>query len=72
MSPTPSAHWRPALKSPTWLRRCASGVVLLCFEDVWAGQQCHRRLLAEHWQERTGHLVPELEPPQIQQLIEGL
>jgi hypothetical protein len=38
----------------------APGVVLLCFEDVHAGQSCHRRVFAQWWQERTGEEVPEL------------
>lgn len=38
-------------------------LALLCFEDVHAGQLCHRRLWASWWQERTGQTVPELEPP---------
>lgn len=42
----------------------APGVVLLCFEDVLAGEPCHRRTFAEWWQEQTGVAVPELEPPQ--------
>jgi len=36
------------------------GAALLCFEDVTKGEQCHRRLAAEHWLERTGQHVPEL------------
>jgi hypothetical protein len=42
----------------------APGVVLLCFEDVLAGEPCHRRTFAEWWQEQTGVAVPELEPQQ--------
>lgn len=38
----------------------APGVVLLCFEDVHAGQSCHRRVFARWWEERTGEEVPEL------------
>jgi hypothetical protein len=34
--------------------------VLLCFEDVHAGQLCHRRVFAEYWHERTGQAVPEI------------
>jgi hypothetical protein len=37
-------------------------LVLLCFEDVLAGQPCHRRTFAAWWAERTGQVVPELEP----------
>lgn len=35
-------------------------LVLLCFEDVLAGQFCHRRVFADWWRERTGQAVPEL------------
>jgi hypothetical protein len=38
----------------------AVGCVLLCFEDVSAGERCHRRLLASHWERRVGTCVPEL------------
>lgn len=38
----------------------AAGAVLLCFEDVLAGEHCHRRLIAEWLQEHTGEAVPEL------------
>jgi hypothetical protein len=34
--------------------------VLLCFEDVHAGEHCHRRDFADYWQERTGQRVPEV------------
>jgi hypothetical protein len=36
------------------------GVVLLCFEDVHAGEACHRRVFADWWREQTGEEVPEL------------
>jgi hypothetical protein len=40
-------------------------VVLLCFEDVWAGQACHRRTFAAWFEEQPdGWSVPELEPGQ--------
>jgi hypothetical protein len=35
-------------------------VVLLCFEDVRAGERCHRRDFADFWFERTGQRVPEV------------
>ncbi len=35
-------------------------LVLLCFEDVHAGQFCHRRVFAEWWEEYTGQRVPEV------------
>jgi Protein of unknown function, DUF488 len=34
--------------------------VLLCFEDVHAGEFCHRRVFADFWQERTGRRIPEV------------
>lgn len=37
-------------------------VVLLCFEDVWAGEVCHRRMFAEWWESQTGEVVAELPP----------
>ncbi len=36
-------------------------LALLCFEDVHAGQVCHRRMFAAWWQARTSQEVPELE-----------
>jgi hypothetical protein len=36
-------------------------LVLLCFENVLAGESCHRRMFAEWWKEQTGQDVPELE-----------
>lgn len=42
--------------------------VLLCFEDVLAGQACHRRWAAEWFAERFGWDIPEMvpAPPQPQ------
>jgi hypothetical protein len=40
-------------------------VVMLCWEDVHAGQVCHRRYVAEFIEDRTGIVVPELEPGMI-------
>jgi hypothetical protein len=38
-------------------------LVLLCFEDLHEpGKSCHRRIFASWWQEKTGEVVPELEP----------
>jgi hypothetical protein len=42
----------------------APGAVILCFEDVLAGEACHRRTFAAWWEDRTGMAVPELEPPE--------
>ncbi len=36
------------------------GVVLLCFEDVFAGKTCHRTMFADWWTEETGEPVAEL------------
>jgi len=40
----------------------ASGLVLLCFEDVerLGELSCHRRCFAHWWQEQTGQAIPEL------------
>ena len=35
-------------------------LALLCYEDVHAGQACHRRTLARWIEEKTGQGVPEL------------
>jgi hypothetical protein len=40
-------------------------VVMLCWEDVHAGQVCHRRYVAEFIEDETGIVVPELEPGMI-------
>ncbi len=38
-------------------------LVLLCFEKLQApGDWCHRRTWARWWLERTGEVIPELEP----------
>lgn len=37
-------------------------LVLLCYENVLAGDWCHRQIAAEWMQERLGIEVPELEP----------
>ncbi len=39
------------------------GLVLLCFEEP--GEFCNRRVLAEWWEEQTGHKVPELQDDQF-------
>jgi hypothetical protein len=35
-------------------------LVLLCFEDVHAGEPCHRRTFGDWWFMRTGEMVEEL------------
>jgi hypothetical protein len=37
------------------------GAVLLCFEKVHEGEDCHRRTFAAWWEKKTGNVVPELE-----------
>ena len=37
-----------------------NGLVLLCYEDVWAGEKCHRQDFAAWWLDRTGEQVHEL------------
>jgi hypothetical protein len=37
--------------------------VLLCFENVRGGEECHRRWAADWFAERFGWDVPELDPP---------
>jgi len=37
----------------------AAGVILLCFENVVAGERCHRRTLADWLQRKTGLAVDE-------------
>jgi hypothetical protein len=49
-------------------RRHGQRLVLLCFEDVWAGQVCHRRWFAEWFEQRHGIVLPELEAPDDAQL----
>jgi hypothetical protein len=41
-------------------------LVVLCFEDVHAGQVCHRRWFAEWFEERYGIAVAELPATQAQ------
>lgn len=36
------------------------GVVLLCYEDVHAGDWCHRQVFAEWWKDTTKQRVVEL------------
>ena len=35
-------------------------LVLLCYENVWKGAFCHRRLFADWWFSKTGEVVEEL------------
>jgi hypothetical protein len=41
-------------------------LVLLCFEDVHAGEECHRRRSTEWFEQRHGLVVPELPADQLQ------
>ena len=43
-----------------WDRYPDRDLVLCCFENVWAGEGCHRRLFAEWWFEKTGEMIDEL------------
>lgn len=36
-------------------------LALLCYEDVHAGQVCHRRMFAQWFEGKTGIMVPELQ-----------
>jgi hypothetical protein len=44
-------------------------LVLLCFENVHAGQECHRRWFAAWFEEHYGIAIPELEAPDGQQRL---
>jgi hypothetical protein len=35
-------------------------IVLLCWENVWKGEGCHRRWFAEWWEKETGEIIEEL------------
>ena len=41
-------------------RHPAQALCVLCFEDVQAGKECHRRWFATWFEERHGIVVPEL------------
>ncbi|MGI8520271.1 MAG: DUF488 family protein, N3 subclade [Actinomycetota bacterium] len=41
-------------------------LVLLCYEDVSKGLNCHRRTFAEWWEQQTGEAIPELASSAIQ------
>jgi uncharacterized protein YeaO (DUF488 family) len=34
--------------------------ILLCYENVGQGERCHRRVLAQWWEDQAGETVPEL------------
>jgi hypothetical protein len=42
----------------------AKGALLLCFEKVDQGEECHRRVFSAWWERHTGQQVPELTPAQ--------
>lgn len=64
------------LRPDAVLRDIGRDAVMLCFENVHAGEFCHRRLVAEWFQRRLSVEVPELivappapkleEPPKIE------
>jgi hypothetical protein len=35
-------------------------LALLCYENIHAGETCHRRMFADWWKEKTSQDVPEL------------
>jgi Protein of unknown function, DUF488 len=37
-------------------------LILLCYEDVHAGEDCHRRMFADWWKQQTGQEVLEPVP----------
>jgi hypothetical protein len=37
-------------------------LVLCCYEDVAAGEACHRRMFADWWMRRAGEPIDELPP----------
>ena len=41
----------------------AESIVLLCYEAVHKGEQCHRREFAKFWFEKTGETIDELAEP---------
>jgi hypothetical protein len=41
--------------------QASTAIVLMCFKDVLAGQDCHRRHLAAWLARETGLVVPELD-----------
>jgi hypothetical protein len=57
MNPIPGLRFQMAAIAK---KADAPGVVLLCFEDVLAGEECHRRIFASWWWEQTGQRIPEL------------
>ena len=49
-----------AMLEEVWRTNGEKDLVLLCYEDVNAGQFCHRRVLAEWLESHTGEMIPEL------------
>ncbi len=47
-------------------RHDSGRLILLCFENVLAGESCHRRSFARWWEEQTGEAIPELNPEDYQ------
>lgn len=44
----------------TSLQKDGRDIVLLCYEDVNAGEQCHRRIFAEIYEKHTGIEIVEI------------
>ena len=40
-------------------------LALLCYENILAGETCHRRMFADWWKEKTGQQAPELLPGMV-------
>ena len=49
----------------------SSRLVLLCYEDVSKGLNCHRRTFADFWEQQTGQAIPELAATAIQLSLGG-
>lgn len=46
--------------------------MLLCYEDVSQGLNCHRRTFADFWEQQTGQAIPELASTTVQMTLSGL
>lgn len=55
-------HIRAGLDAIAERHPGAAGLCLLCYENVFKGQQCHRRSFAEWWLEKTGEVIEEVPP----------
>ena len=55
-------EWLQAIFEEVAGRHEGSRLVLLCFENVLAGESCHCRTFARWWEEQSGQAIPELNP----------